>query len=90
MPTLLPSPADLHHRGEDDGDLHPLPGAGPLCCHTRHQGFGWVLSEPRQRGWGWGCAPEVGPLGAELEGGGVPGRWGRRDKKGARRQSQGL
>lgn len=45
MPTLLPTPADLHHRGEDDRDLHPLPGAGSLCCHACHQGFRWVLPE---------------------------------------------
>lgn len=58
MPTLLPTPADLHHRGEDDRDLHPLPGAGSLCCHACHQGFRWVLPE-----FLWSGPGSRGPLG---------------------------
>ena len=71
MYMLLPSPADLHHWGEDDRDLHPLLGAGSLRCHTCHQGVRWVLPEQRQtgrRGLGretWSSV-EVG----------LPGRWG--------------
>lgn len=30
---LVPPPADLRHRGEDHGDLHPVSGAGSLCDH---------------------------------------------------------
>lgn len=60
MPALLPTAADLRHRGEDDRDLHPLPGAGSLRCHTCHQGFRWVLPEPL---WRW--AGTQGPLGEE-------------------------
>ena len=55
MPPLY-SAADLRHRGEDDRDLPPLPGAGSLCRHTCHQGFRWVPPGP-QGGHGVGEGP---------------------------------
>lgn len=77
MPALLPTPADLHHRGEDDRDLHPLPGAGSLCCHACHQGFRWVLPEPL---WRWakiqGAPGEEGSQGSGA--GGTRKGWGSR------------
>lgn len=77
MPALLPTPADLHHRGEDDRDLHPLPGAGSLCCHACHQGFRWVLPEPL---WRWakiqGAPGEEGSQGSGA--GGTRKGWGGR------------
>lgn len=80
-PTLLPSPADLHHRGEDDRDLHPLPGAGSLCCHTRHQGFGWA--EPQWRR-SWGLTQRRGRPGEEGSQG--SGAGGTRSGQGGRAQ----
>ena len=77
MPALLPTAADLRHRGEDDRDLHPLLGAGSLRCHACHQGFRWVLPEPP---WRWaGTQGALGEEGSQGSGaGGIrKGRGGR-------------
>lgn len=77
MPALLPTPADLHHRGESDRDLHPLLEPGHSAA-TRAMGFRWVTLGL----WRW--AKIQGPLG------GSQGSGGRRDKKGVGGRAPGL